>query len=117
MTLLFSPTRSQHFLHPMSAPPLTRIEYIGATWCAPCRTVKPAVEAMAHRYGVPAEFRDYDDDLDDDARDGVKKLPTIRVWNAANVLVAEIITKHVEELEAQLTATAAPLRVSADDDF
>ena len=96
---------------------LLRIEYIGAAWCAPCKAVKPAVEAMAHRYGVPAEFRDYDDDLDDETRDGVKKLPTIRVWGGGKTLVAEITTKHVEELEAQLAAGAAPLRLSADDDF
>jgi thiol-disulfide isomerase/thioredoxin len=96
---------------------ILRIEYIGAAWCAPCRIVKPAVEAMAHRYGVRADFRDYDEDLDDEARDGVKKLPTIRVWSEDNTLIAEIITRHVETLEAQLAATAAPLRVSADEDF
>ena len=94
-----------------------RIEYIGATWCAPCKAVKPAVEAMAHRYTVPVVFRDYDEDLDDEGRDDVKKLPTIRVWNGAGTLIHEITTNHVEALEAQLAATAAPLRVSADEDF
>jgi thiol-disulfide isomerase/thioredoxin len=92
-----------------------RIEYIGAAWCAPCKVVKPVVGEMAHRFGVPAVFLDYDEDLEEEQRDAVKKLPTIRVFGVGDSGMTEITTKHAEALEALLKEM--PLRVSADEDF
>ena len=37
------------------------IEYIGASWCAPCKIAKPLAEVLAHKFAVPIAFLDYDE--------------------------------------------------------
>lgn len=89
-----------------------RIEYIGASWCAPCRTVKPLVSAMAHKFSVPITFIDYDE-MEDAEKDAVKKLPTVRVLDGTCTLV-EITTNHADTLELWLRKH---VRVNGEEDF
>ncbi len=89
--------------------------YIGATWCTPCRTVKPLATVIAHKYGVPLTLVDYDEMEDEVVKEGVKKLPTIRVVSEdTGAVVLEITTNHAEALEAWLRTN---VRVKADEDF
>ena len=88
------------------------IVYIGASWCAPCKTVKPLAEVLAHKFGVPITFLDYDE-MEEAEKDDVKKLPTIRILQDDTV-VQTIITAHADMLEMWLRAN---VRVNATEDF
>jgi thiol-disulfide isomerase/thioredoxin len=95
----------------MSAIIPATIEYIGATWCAPCRTVKPLATVLAHRYSVPITFLDYDE-MEDADKDQVKKLPTLRIHSESGT--TEITTNHADTLELWLRKN---VRVNGEEDF
>ena len=99
------------------------IVYIGATWCAPCKSTKPFIIEKAAKYGLKLTLYDMDDDpdrsfapisdypsgsgaprgdVDKFDADSVKKLPTIRVRQDGKQ-VAEFITNHVAALEEFLS--------------
>lgn len=91
------------------------IQYFGATWCAPCRTQKPLVVALAQRYGVPLAVFDIDDaDLDPTVRDSIQKLPTVRIQHTHDGQLVEFVTKQAEQLEQWLRSN---VRVIATEDF
>jgi|APCry1669188910_1035180.scaffolds.fasta_scaffold429073_1 thiol-disulfide isomerase/thioredoxin len=75
-----------------------RIDYIGATWCKVCVTVKPGIENLSKSFNVPLTVLDVSD-VDED--EGVTKVPTVRVW-LDNKKVSEITTKHIDELKTLL---------------
>jgi thiol-disulfide isomerase/thioredoxin len=87
------------------------IVYIGAKWCAPCKAVKPQVVDLAQKFNVPLTLLDYDD-LEEEERGNVSKLPTIRVCDSGTV--KEYTTNHVEQLAEWLRST---VRVNTTDDF
>jgi thiol-disulfide isomerase/thioredoxin len=91
---------------------MTSIQYIGATWCAPCKTVKPIAESLAHKFAVPIEFLDYDE-MEENNKESVMKLPTIRCLQDGRI-VKEITTAHADMLEMWLRTN---VRVNATDDF
>jgi thiol-disulfide isomerase/thioredoxin len=80
------------------------LEYIGASWCAPCKVVKPKVLMQAAKYAIPIKTYDIDEDVEKIDVDAVKKLPTVRVIKNGNV-VAEFITQHNDQLEEFLSKT------------
>ena len=86
-----------------------RVDYIGATWCKVCITVKPEVEKLAKEYDINVKLMDVDNDQLDD----IKKVPTVRLYKD-NVLVKEIITEHVKSLTKELALTK---KVELDKDF
>ncbi len=92
-----------------------RIQYVGATWCAPCRIVKPAAASLAQKYAVTAEWLDYDT-MDEGAQAAIQKLPTIRIYDS-DTLVSEITQNHVNQLEAFLREKANPLGSALCEDF
>ncbi len=88
------------------------IQYIGATWCGPCKTVKPLVSVLAHKFSISATFLDYDE-MEEEEKADVKKLPTIRILQEGGV-VLEITTNHADTLELWLRKH---VRVNGDEDF
>lgn len=92
---------------------MIRIEYVGASWCAPCRTVKPLVMAIAHKFGITVTEYDYDE-MEETAKDMVKKLPTVRVLDGSGTLQTEITTNHADTLEVWLRKH---VRVNGEEDF
>lgn len=90
------------------------LEYIGASWCAPCKVVKPKLLEQAVKYSIPVKTYDIDDDADTINVDAVKKLPTLRVLKDGEV-VAEFITKHNDQLEEFLSKNVKP--ATTDTDF
>ena len=76
-----------------------RIDYIGASWCKVCITVKPEVELVARSFNVALSVLDADE-IEDDS---IMKVPTLRVFKD-DKLVSEIVTKHVDGLKALLQA-------------
>jgi thiol-disulfide isomerase/thioredoxin len=88
------------------------IEYIGATWCAPCKVAKPIVSVIAHKFAVPLILKDYDE-MEEEERADIKKLPTVRVYSNKDV-IHEITTNHADSLELWLRNH---VRVNEDADF
>jgi thiol-disulfide isomerase/thioredoxin len=91
------------------------IHYFGAEWCAPCKVQKPLVITLAKRYGITVRLFDIDDEsLPADVRDGITKLPTVRVVHAVDGQIVEFVTKQAEQLERWLQTN---VRVNTADDF
>jgi thiol-disulfide isomerase/thioredoxin len=90
------------------------LEYIGASWCAPCKVVKPKVIVLAAKYSIPIKTYDIDDDVEMIDVVAVKKLPTLRVIEDGKV-VAEFTTKHNDQLEEFLSKNVKP--ATTDTDF
>ena len=88
---------------------MLRIEYIGATWCKVCVTVKPETERLARDFAVKLTMFDVDE-LDDET---ITKVPTLRVWEDT-VKIAEIVTNHIAALRELLIAKKG---VTVTDDF
>jgi thiol-disulfide isomerase/thioredoxin len=93
-----------------------RIEYIGAEWCAVCKTVAPAVKALAHRFGVAVEERSLDE-MPEEQQAEITKVPTVRLHSGApGAAPAVVVTKHVDAVRAWLTEHAVVAQL-ADADF
>jgi len=93
---------------------ITRIDYIGASWCKVCTIVKPAVVQIAKDFGVELVLLDADT-LDE--ADAVSKVPTLRVYKNTGTgptEVVQIVTAHLEALKNILTAHA---KVVISDEF
>jgi thiol-disulfide isomerase/thioredoxin len=89
------------------------IVYIGAEWCGPCKTTKPQVIETCKKYGIDLVIYDYDEDLTEDDKSDVKKLPTVRVVRNTKI-IEEFITQQHSQLEKWL---AENVRVKPTDDF
>jgi thiol-disulfide isomerase/thioredoxin len=90
-----------------------RVQYIGAPWCGVCKVVRPAIDALAARFGVPVDATDLEE-LPEAEQEAVTKVPTVRLRRGAAVL-AEVTTKHVDALRELLAAHATP--AASTDDF
>lgn len=89
------------------------LEYIGASWCTPCKIVKPKLVEQAAKYAIRLTTYDIDHDADKIDVDAVKKLPTLRVKQGTTI-VAEFITKHNDQLDDFLSKTIK-LTTTGDD--
>lgn len=87
------------------------IKYVGASWCKPCKTVKPDVIKLCERFKVSLTIKDYDDDLTEKEQAEIIKLPSIFIYNEKSQ-VKLIITNHIEELTEFLSSA-----FKTDDDF
>lgn len=88
---------------------MLRVDYIGASWCKVCVTVKPDVERICRDFGVEVRILDVDQ-LEDET---ITKVPTLRVFEG-DEKVGEIVTKQAEGLRELLTAKKG---VAITDDF
>jgi len=88
------------------------IKYIGAAWCGPCKTIKPAVSLISHKFAIPLTFTECDE-MEQSERNELIKLPTIRVYKD-DILVLEITSNHTATLELWLREH---VRVNGNDEF
>jgi thiol-disulfide isomerase/thioredoxin len=77
------------------------ILYIGATWCGTCKTIKPQTETLAKKFAVPLRILDYDNDLEEEEKSSISKVPTLRIFEDDR-LIAEYNVKQIESLETWL---------------
>lgn len=89
------------------------ILYIGASWCKTCKEIKPATESLAQQFAISLTIKDYDDDLEDDEKAAITKVPTIRILEGEKQ-VAEWNVNQVTSLREWLTAN---IHVGSTDDF
>ena len=76
------------------------IVYIGATWCTSCKVMKPSVEVWSDCYHLTLRSLDYDDDLTDEEREQITKVPTIRIINIeTNEPIVTFNSNHIIQLK------------------
>jgi hypothetical protein len=56
------------------------------------------VQDMAKKFQIPMAVKDYDDDLTDEERETVAKLPTLRIYDDKNALVVEFLDDKVNAI-------------------
>jgi thiol-disulfide isomerase/thioredoxin len=75
------------------------IVYIGATWCSTCKVIKPKTLELGKLYGIPVKTLDYDDDIGEEEKATITKVPTLRIMHDGKC----VETWNVNQV-AQLTA-------------
>lgn len=90
------------------------ILYIGASWCKTCKEIKPATELLAQQFATPLTIKDYDDDLEEDEKAAITKVPTLRILDASGKQVTEWNVNQVASLREWLTSN---IHVGSTDDF
>lgn len=86
-----------------------RIDYIGATWCKVCHTVKPAIEKIGKEFGLEVVIYD----VDEIGEAAPNKVPTVRLFKN-DVLLKEFVTKHADSLKDALVVEKG---IVLNDDF
>ena len=51
--------------------------YFGATWCVPCKTMKPIIGTLAGKHKIPIAFYDIEIDVDMAIQYTIYTVPTI----------------------------------------
>ena len=92
------------------------IVYIGATWCGTCKIIKPAIEQLAKKFSVTLKTLDYDTDLEEEAQELIKKVPTIWMIQDGK-RVAEFNVNQVASTEAWLQANVSLTAMEQTEDF
>lgn len=99
MNCVLAPATTSNTLPKMTTSAAITLVYIGATWCGPCRTVKPRIEELCKKFSISYKLRDYDADLSEEEKETVAKVPTIQIYQGG-VLVAEYTSNQVAQTEA-----------------
>lgn len=89
------------------------IVYIGASWCTTCKVIKPKTLELGKLYDVPVKILDYDDDIEEEEKATITKVPTLRIMRDGEC----VETWNVNQV-AQLTAWLSiniKLNTAADD--
>ena len=89
------------------------IVYIGASWCGTCKTIKPQLLELCRKFQADFTELDYDADLDDDEKESIQKVPTIRI-RQGGAQVAEFNQRQVAQTEAWLREN---MGLAPTDDF
>ena len=89
------------------------IKYVGASWCKPCKIVKPEVEKVCARFKIDLTIKDFDDDLSESEQSEITKLPSIFIYDES-AIIKVIVTNHIEQLTNILSEIFG---VGKDEDF
>jgi thiol-disulfide isomerase/thioredoxin len=87
--------------------------YIGAAWCATCKTIKPQLQELCKKFSIAMKELDYDKDLSAEEQELVTKVPTVRILKTG-IQIAEFNVRQVASTEAWLTANVT---LQTTDDF
>ncbi|QAY26967.1 thioredoxin [Streptomyces phage Shawty] len=72
--------------------------YIGASWCAPCKTTKPLFAQVVSDEGLEAEYLDVED-YDSRVSD-VRSVPTLRIYDDEGVLAEHVGGATIAQIRA-----------------
>jgi len=80
------------------------LRYIGATWCATCKVIKPKAEELCKKFSITMDTFDLEE-LDDDEANTITKVPTLQIisdnkivetWNQSQLKnLEEWLSKNV----------------------
>jgi thioredoxin 1 len=76
--------------------PKTGLVKFGATWCGPCKAVKPALEAVKLETNVELLEVDIDEDQDLASQFGIRGVPTVLAFKDGN-LVGQLVGAKTKE--------------------
>ena len=74
--------------------------------------MKPLVSLLSHKFACSFVEHDYDE-MEEDAKSYVSKLPTVRVWEG-DIMRVQFTTNHADMLDVWLKTH---VRVNGVDDF
>lgn len=89
------------------------IQYIGASWCKTCKVILPKTEELARRFQVPFVVRDLDEDLSEEEKEDILKVPTLLIFQDGR-RVGKYDTNQVLSLESWLQSNT---KIQPCDDF
>lgn len=89
------------------------IVYIGATWCSTCKVIKPKTLELGKLYNIPVKTLDYDNDLEEEEKAQITKVPTLRLLRDV-VVEATWNVNQVAQLTAWLQMNVK-LNTASDD--
>ncbi len=75
-----------------------------ATWCAPCRAIAPALDALASQYKGQVKFTklNIDDNQDTPQQYGVRSIPTLLIFKGGQVVEQIVGAVPKARIEAAL---------------
>lgn len=75
-----------------------------ATWCAPCRAIAPALDALAAQYKGQVKFTklNIDDNQDTPQQYGVRSIPTLLIFKGGQVVEQIVGAVPKARIEAAL---------------
>ena len=57
-----------------------KLEYYGATWCGPCKILKPVLTELKEN-GMDIEFFDIEKDSEKTSKRGIRSVPTMVLYS------------------------------------
>ncbi|MCP3141199.1 thioredoxin [Pyxidicoccus xibeiensis] len=75
-----------------------------ATWCAPCRAIAPALDALATQYKGQVKFTklNIDDNQDTPQQYGIRSIPTLLIFKGGQVVEQIVGAVPKARIEAAL---------------
>lgn len=77
---------------------MRHLKVFSASWCAPCKAMAPALEQLASQ-GVTIEKIDVDEHKEYTARQGVRTVPTIKLFDGDLVLETMVGAMSLKQLQ------------------
>lgn len=76
-----------------------------ATWCGPCKALKPVIEKVAHKYSGKLKVvqLDIDDSPETPSRFGIRGVPTVIVFKNGNEVARQVGLAPESKLDQLLT--------------
>jgi thioredoxin 1 len=83
-----------------------------ATWCAPCRLLTPMLEGLAEEYAGRVDIVKVDIDTERDlaSRYGITGVPTVKLFDAGQVVHTSVGLPRPEVLRGQLESVSEVVR-------
>jgi hypothetical protein len=88
------------------------VQIISAPWCKRCGTIKPDVARYCALNGAVLTVVDYEEELDEKEKEGIKSLPTIRMKRMSEVAWSIYTADTIEAWKTDIVKLAP-----ADQDF
>ena len=95
------------------------IVQLGASWCSPCKALKPKMEALseAHKEELEVGYIDIDNDPIIAQENGVRGVPTILVYKEGTLKQTLVGNQSQETLENLVKTYAQSSKLNINEDF
>lgn len=80
-----------------------RVIYFTASWCGPCKALKPAVQQVSSELGVPVEYIDVDQLKEYAQQYQITSVPTLIGMNGTNQVFRHTGMASISQLKSMFT--------------